>query len=400
MRIGMMADVYKPHVSGITNYIDLNKRFLERAGHQVFVFTFADGLYQDEEPQVIHSPGLPLLSTGYHLSINYSRAARKLLYSMDVVHVHHPFVSGSLALRSCRPRGIPVVFTNHTRYDLYAQVYLPNVPEVVSEAALRSYMPIFCRGCDLVIAPSEGVSQVLREFGVDAPVEVVPNGVDLTPFTAIKDPIEREALGFSAQEVALIYTGRLGVEKNLDFLLRCFSGAAKAFDHLRLLVVGDGPIRNNLQERVEMMGVADKVRFTGMVPYAEMPRYLAAADAYVTASVTEVHPLSVIEAMAAGLPVLGIQSPGVGDTIQNDLTGYLVADQDIAAFTAQLIRLATDSQNRRRMGNNAREAAQDYAIERTVGLMEQRYRRVIEASLSRKKGWRATWTRMMDQWRN
>ncbi|MBC6939495.1 MAG: hypothetical protein DWB59_05645 [Anaerolineae bacterium] len=94
MRIGMMADAYKPHVSGITNYIDLNKRHLERAGHDVFVFTFGDLEHRDDEPRVIRSPGLPIQDTGFYLSFRYNRAAKRLLQTMDVVHVHHPFLSG------------------------------------------------------------------------------------------------------------------------------------------------------------------------------------------------------------------------------------------------------------------------------------------------------------------
>ena len=71
-----------------------------------------------------------------NISLRYKRHANKLLSSMDVVHVNHPFLSGSLALRYCRPRGIPIIFTNHTRYDLYAQAYLPVMPDVVGNAAL------------------------------------------------------------------------------------------------------------------------------------------------------------------------------------------------------------------------------------------------------------------------
>src|SRR5512143_680358 len=125
MRIGMMADVYKAHVSGVTHYVELNKRYLEKAGHEVYVFTFGDPQSQDPEPRVVHSPGLPLLDTGYHVSFTYSRPAKKLLQSMDLVHVQHPFVSGRLALHYCQPLYIPIVFTNHTRYDLYARAYLP-----------------------------------------------------------------------------------------------------------------------------------------------------------------------------------------------------------------------------------------------------------------------------------
>ena len=166
MRIGMMADTYKPHVSGITNYIDLNKRYLERAGHDVFVFTFGDLDYRDDEPRVIRSPGLPLQNTGYYLSFRYKREAKRLLQSMDILHAHHPFLSGRLALRYARPLQIPVVFTNHTRYDLYAQAYMPLMPEEISDGLLRAYMPNFCEAVDLVFSPSGGMVKVLRGLDV------------------------------------------------------------------------------------------------------------------------------------------------------------------------------------------------------------------------------------------
>src|SRR3972149_7052493 len=153
MRIGMMADTYKPHVSGITTYIDLNKRHLEQSGHEVYVFTFGDLEYKDDELRVFRSPGLPLADTGYYLSMRYSRAAKKCLQTMDVAHVHHPFLSGRLALRYCRQANIPIVFTNHTRYDLYAKTYLPLMPDEVSQGLLQAYMPSFCDAVNLVVSP-------------------------------------------------------------------------------------------------------------------------------------------------------------------------------------------------------------------------------------------------------
>ncbi|MDP2975539.1 MAG: glycosyltransferase, partial [Anaerolineales bacterium] len=160
MRIGMMTDLYKPYISGITNYISLNKRYLEQAGHEVFVFTFGDLDYKDDETRIFRSPGLQLVDTGYYLSFHYSRQVKALLQTMDVVHIHHPFLSGRLALRYCRPLRIPILFTNHTRYDLYAQAYLPLLPEEISATFLETYMPSFCNAVDLVISPSTGMAQV------------------------------------------------------------------------------------------------------------------------------------------------------------------------------------------------------------------------------------------------
>jgi 1,2-diacylglycerol 3-alpha-glucosyltransferase len=399
MRIGMMTDVYKPHVNGIINYIAINKKYLELAGHEVFVFTFGDEDYIDNEPNVIRSHGLPLVDTGYYISFRHRKRARKLIYSMDVMHVHHPLLSGSLALRYCRPNAIPVIFTNHTRYDLYAQAYFPNLPEIVSETMLHAYLPSFCRACSLVVAPSEGMRQVLLRLGVDADIRVIPNGVNVEPFYRQIEPIDRARFGFSKEDIVLTYVGRLGPEKNLPFLLRSFAGTAQACEDVRLLIIGNGPERDNLQDRVHTMGIADKVFFTGMVVYEDLPRYLAAADAFVTSSVTEVHPLSVIEAMAAGLPVLGIQSPGVGDIVKNGENG-LLATEDLAAFTAKMVRLVGEKELRQKMAAEARRTSAQYAIERTSLLMLEQYLHLNQEYAGQKGGFRSRLARLLDDWRS
>jgi 1,2-diacylglycerol 3-alpha-glucosyltransferase len=391
MRIGMLADAYKPHVSGITSYISINKRSLEAAGHEVYVFTFGGDDYIDEEPNIIRTRGLPIIDTGLFISVRYSTQAQKLLRTMDLVHVHHPFSSGRLAIRYCKPEGIPIAFTNHTRYDLYAHAYLPVVPEALGEAFVRAYLPPFCRSCDLVIAPSAGLREVLIGLGVDTPIEVIPNGVDIDPFRTPLKKIPRQQLGFDPTDIILTYMGRLGPEKNLAFLMRAFAGLAKTYDNVRLLVIGDGPERDNLVDHARFMGILDRVTFTGMIPYQELPSYLTIADAFVTASVTEVHPLSVIEAMAAGLPVVGIQSPGVSDTVEDGVTGFLAPEEDLAVFTAKLTRMVVDGESRARMSQRAGEAVESYSIKRTTETMIDYYQRLVDASSRRKRG---LWTRL------
>ena len=376
MRIGMMTDTYKPYISGITNYIALNKRYLEAAGHEVFIFTLGDLDYKDDESNIIRSPGMPLGETGFYLNVQYSPEAKKLLQSMDLVHAHHPFLSGLLALRYCRPRGIPVIFTNHTRYDLYAQAYLPLLPEEISDTMLETYMPPFCDAVNMVISPSPGMEKILRQLQVKSHVEVIPNGVDMHLFQDLT-PLERADFNFSNDDILLIYAGRLAPEKNLDLLLKAFNGVAQAVPHTRLLLLGDGPSREKLAEQARQSKAAERIHFVGMVDYEKMPGYLAMCDAFVTASVTEVHPLSVIEAMGASLPIVGIESPGVGDSVEDGVSGFL-SDNDLATFTAKLTRLCLDRDLRLRMGSAAREASTRYAIERTTTSMIALYEKVVE----------------------
>ena len=394
MKIGMMVDSYKPYVSGITNYVDINKRYFELAGHDVFVFTFGDLGYEDGEKNVIRSRGVPLADSGFYLSMRYSRAAKKLLQSMDVVHVQHPFLSGRLALRYCRD--IPIVYTNHTRYDLYAQAYLPIMPEEMSQGLLQSYMPSFCKAVNLVIAPSAGMEKVLRQLNVDGPIEVVPNGVDLKNFhSAI--PLSRADFGYKDDDVLLVYSGRIALEKNLPFLLTSFAGIAQALPNVHLLILGSGVqlFEDEIRALVGELNLSQRVRFTGRIAYDQLPSYLAMCDIFVTASVTEVHPLSVIESMGAGLPVMGIQSVGVGDTVQGEITGSL-STHDQSAYTAKLMRLCLDPDLRTQMGDSAREASSIYAIERATDILLKHYAKLVDEASPRKGNWSARLRKLVE----
>ena len=339
----------------------------------------------DEEPRIIRSPGLPLADTGFFLSVKYSREAKRLLQSMDVVHVHHPFLSGRLALHYCHPVDIPIVFTNHTRYDLLAQAYMPLLPEEISDGLLQAYMPSFCEAVDLVISPSPGMEKVLRELEVESRIEVVPNGVELARFINA-EPLSRADYGFTEDDILLIYTGRLAPEKNLDFLLMAFAGVTQAVQNVRLLLVGDGPMKEEIIELAKDLQITDFVQFAGLIPYEKMPGFLAMCDAFVTASVTEVHPLSVIEAMGAGLPVVGIHSPGVGDTVEDGITGFLSTNL-LPAFTAKLTRLCLQKQLRKKMSATARKASLKYDIARTTGMMLTHYETLASTPRHPKYEW-------------
>jgi glycosyltransferase involved in cell wall biosynthesis len=386
MRIGMMVDTYKPYISGVTNHVSLNKVYMEKAGHQVFIFTFGDLDYEDEESRVIRSPGVPVTDTGYYLNFRYSKKAKLLLQTMDIVHVHHPFISGRLALRYCRPLQIPIAFTNHTRYDLYAQAYLPMLPEEISESLLHTYIPPFCEAVDLVISPSAGMANVLRQLGVKSHIEILPNGVEMQRFFHAK-PLPRERFGLRDEDILLVYAGRLGPEKNIPFLIQTFSGVAEALKNVHLMILGKGPEEERLKKLAAQTNVSQRIHFTGMIPYEDIPHYLAMCDIFVTASVTEVHPLSVIEAMGAGLPTLGLHSVGVGDTVEDGKTGFL-ASENQAAFAAQMTRLCLDAATRKKMGHAAREISSKYAIERTTRSLLNIYEKLVFESVPKRRNWR------------
>lgn len=375
MRIGFVADAYKPHISGVTNYILANKQELERLGHQVFVFAFGPRDYDFGEEHVIITPGIPFKKT-YYTGLRFNRQARELLASMDVAHLQHPFLSGREALKICKPRGIPLVFTNHTRYDLYIQYYAPWLPKGLWMKYLKAYLPAFYRQMDLVIAPSSGLRDVSRQWGIDVPMEVIPNGIDLKMFTNCQERRERSEVGFGAQDVLLVFAGRVVAEKNLRFLLQAFRNVVSQYPQAALLILGDGAERRPLQRLAEELGIATRVCLPGMIPYTALPAYLHLADAFVSSSKTEVHPLTLIEAMACGLPLIGIDSPGVSDIIQDGVNGYLSPD-DLDAYSQRLLRMVSATDERRKLAQAARQDAERYAIANTVRANLEHYQRLF-----------------------
>jgi glycosyltransferase involved in cell wall biosynthesis len=385
MRIGMMVDTYKPYISGVTNHVALNKRVLENEGHEVYVFTFGDVDYQDDEPLVFRSRALPLADTGFYLSLRHKTKHKKLLQTMDVVHVHHPFLSGRLALNYCRSAKIPVVFTNHSRYDLLAHAYLTMMPDEMSHSLLQAYLPDFCEAVDLVISPSLGMIRVLREFDVRSHIEVIPNGVDLRQFHQAP-PFPRSQFGFTDQDILLVYAGRVAPEKNISFLLQAFAGIAQLIPNVYLLIVGGGKkqFEEELQSLIVQLGIGNRVRSTGMSAYEDIPSYLAMCDIFVTTSVAETFGMTTVEAMSAGLPIMGIHSAGTSDIVEDGKTGFL-SNEDVAAFTAKLTYLCLHPGRRQEMGAAAREASKQYDIERTTRILLGHYIRLTQNTRPVKK---------------
>jgi 1,2-diacylglycerol 3-alpha-glucosyltransferase len=379
MRIGFVTDAYLPYISGVTHYISLNCRYLEQHGHEAYVFSFSDPRTPPSGPRHITSPGLKVRGTsGYHIGPRLTREARRVMSTMDVVVVDNPFLSGRLAVGDCQPLGIPTVFVNHTRIDLYAGHYAKAVPPMLRDALVRRRMQQFCREVDLVLSPSDGMLGDLRNMGVDTEIDVVPNGVDVARFLSVPRGFgaaerlhseHRVKMGLSADDVVFVYSGRLGPEKNLGMLVEAFAQVAREVPKAKLVFIGGGPEQKRVEAAVAQAGLSGRVQFTGMVPYERIAEYLAPCDVWVSPSVSEVHPLTIIEAMATGLPIVGVDSTGVTDTVEDGRTGLLAASKTPAALATKMLELAADPDRRHAMGLAAREAAKRYAIDSTGAQM-------------------------------
>jgi len=305
MRVALFTECYRPIHNGVVASVDALRDGLR--AHGVEAVTVAPNfphLYGDPD-DVVRIPSLPLpTATAYRLCVPYLGAdERARLRDISLVHAHSAFVTGWMGAALARRRGVPLVFTYHTRLDAYAH-YAP-FDAAATQRALVALTRRYANAADVVVVPTRAIERALRAQGVVARLVVVPSAIDVARFAAgRRDAAVRARLGAHGAEPLVLAVARLGVEKNLELALDALARAPE----LRLALVGDGPQRAMLAARAEKLGLAGRVRFLGALPPDELPDLYASADAFVFPSVTDTQGLVLAEALAAGLPIVAAES--------------------------------------------------------------------------------------------
>jgi glycosyltransferase involved in cell wall biosynthesis len=258
----------------------------------------------------------------------------------------------------------PIVFTNHTRYDLYLKAYA-KIPSAAAKHIMGFVWPKLTQYCDTVVVPAASTGTILRNFGVEGPIRVIPNGIELPKFISPLRILKKSDLGLSEDSILVINVGRISSEKNISFLLTEFSFANRINRRLHLALVGNGPMTNQIRQSVQRLGLGDNVHLIGEVKNDHLPAYLAAADFFATASTSEVHPLTLIEAMASSLPIVAVSSPGTTEIVSDELTG-LLAEERAHDLADKMIILAANSSLRAKFSNNSFVASKNYDIRLTI----------------------------------
>lgn len=331
LHVGFFTECYRPIVNGIVASIDALRAGLEAANVTVTTIAPRFPHFVDTDDAIVRIPSLPLPTpTEYRLCVPHlSSADRVRVAGMSIVHTHSPFVTGWMGANYARRRGLPLVFTYHTRIEAYAH-YIPFERRTMEAAAVqltRSY----ANAADVVIVPTHAMELRLRELGVRSTISVVPSAIDVARFAAgRRSAAVRALLGGETDTPLALVVSRLAREKNLELAI---DALGYTLDGTRLAIVGDGPHRAALEERAHSSGVASRVRFVGALPTQALPDVYASADVFVFPSATETQGLVLAEALAAGLPVVAVDTAASREVLGP--RGFLVAD-DAAAFAAAL----------------------------------------------------------------
>ena len=231
----------------------------------------------------------------------------------------------------------------------------------------------------MLLAPTEPLRDLLHGYGIATPIRVVPTGLDLERFARGERAATRARLGIGTRESLILHVGRLAHEKDVNRVLRVVAGALERHPEARCVIAGEGPARAELERETRRLGLGERIRFLGYLDRErELPDLYAAGDVLLSASTTETQGLVLLEAMAAGLPVVGVAALGTKSLLDAQL-GARAAAPDDEALSDALESLLTDPELRRRLSREAREVASAWSIERTTGDLLAAYREIAPA---------------------
>jgi glycosyltransferase involved in cell wall biosynthesis len=378
MRIGIFTDTYVPDINGVVTVVRLMERELRKLGHEVIVFAPSHPGVYGNEPDVFRFRSVRFIFySGMRVALPYNRRAFQILRTLDIVHTQDPFSVGLVGFWAAVRYRIPHIHTYHTLYTEYRK-YLP-LPIRPSRRMVEHISRIFCNRCDAVIAPSKSIEQELLRYGIHVPIYVLPFGVDEEAFLQPEVWNLRETLGLPHHAAILLHVGRLGWEKNVEFIIRGFQYIVALRPDTWLVLVGDGPHRPVLEKLVRELNLVNKVIFLGRISKEQLIDAYRQATLFVFASKTETQGLVVMEALAAGLPVVALNAMGVRDFILQGKTGLLV-EEDEKLFADACLSLLNDPERRKTMGQTARQ----WAIARSAKASALQLVRIYEAVRERR----------------
>ena len=394
MRILLASESYLPYVSGVTVSVDSLARGLGRRGHEVLVL--APRPAGGSEPPAVGSPGpapryawlgsyeLPaVVPPGYRMPwpnpwAGALREARD--FRPDVIHAHSPFLTGLAALRLARVLGVPLAFTHHTRFADYGH-YLGPLAGPASSLT-DAYLGRFWRACAAIVAPSQDLAGDIRDrlpATLGSRVTVIPTGIDVTGIRAL-DPVDpRVEAGWADDVLVVASLGRLAPEKSPQLLLEAMALAAPRRPELRLLVIGGGPSAGALGARAARGDLAGRVHMTGPLGRPEALARLRGADLFAFASRTETQGLVLAEALAAGLPAVAVEGPGVRESVRDGIDGTVVAYEPAVTLPERLADAIVDTadpERRAALAGRALADAERFAIDRRLAELEALYARI------------------------
>lgn len=386
MIIGFFADTYYPQLNGVVIAVDELAKSLREKGHTVYIIAPKIAHYKDTDPFVIRLGSFRLLRTNPAVMCPYPLPSVNLLkvfkLNFDLIHAHGNSVFSLLGYEVAHAKKIPFILTFHTLLTEYTHYFLKG--KIIKPRMVARGLRMFGNLCDAIISPSEKMKQALLSYGVKKEIAVIPNFIDTEKFSNSKKFSFQQKLNLDSKAKIILTVGRLAKEKNFSFLIDVFEKVVEKKPLAHLILVGYGPEKSNLQKKVRRKKLTKNIHFLGRIEREELLQLYMCADLFTFASSTEVHPLVVLEAAAASIPLVLIDDLAFSGIINNEENGFIV-EQDSNLFAQKILLLLNDEKLRKEMGKKSREIIEkSFNKQLLTGSMEKFYFDTL-ATFSKKK---------------
>lgn len=373
MRIGIFTDTYPPYINGVSTSILMLERALEKKGHQVFIVTVNADDYSykyENEDKIIRIPGIPIGIYDYRLTGVYPlRVIDKIKkWNLDIIHSHTEFGVGTFARIIAKQLDIPLVHTYHTMYEDYVHYITKGYFDGTSKKIVEYLTKFYCdKTATELIVPTKKTYDLFKEkYKVDRNVHIVPTGIEVERFYREKynkldiSDLKRN-VGLDEDDKVILFVGRLGKEKCVDVLLEGHKNIIKQEPKCKLVIIGDGPDSDHFKEITKKLKIEDNVIFVGRVPWEDIPKYYQFADIFATASNTETQGLTVIEAMAASIPVVCLDDDAFRLVVVDGVNGRLFKNKK--QYAKIVCELFSNPEITKEMSRKARSSAEKHSSE-------------------------------------
>jgi len=403
MRIAIFTDSFFPKIDGIAVSVQNFCEKLEERGHK---FVICCPRYGEDDSELlgrnIRIERFKSVALPSYPEMRIIVPGRKRLHKVikdfkpDLIHIQTPGFMGQYGVTAGKLYSVPVLGTYHTMMSevgMYVNPFrLLKLDKLLSRfrrkkkiasklAKLTRKKPASLGGkllyklanrlyerCQVIISPSDLIKKELIGQEIKAPVTVISNGIDLKLFRG-------ERRHFPRTNPRILHVGRIAPEKNTEEVIRAFTLIKREIPDALLTVVGDGPVLIDLKREASELGIADSVTFTGYKSRTELPQVYADHDLFITASAMETQGLVALEAVATGLPAVGVDAYALPELIQHGRNGLIVPPHDIHKLAEATVRLLKDAATFEQFSAASMEVAAAHGHDQCTDKLEKIYRK-------------------------
>lgn len=381
MKILISTDEYEYQINGVTNSVVALRDELRNLGHDVRVLALSPNhksFFKNNDYYIssIHVPIYP--DARFSFKWHDKLLDNIVDWKPDIIHVQTEFSSRILANKIIKKLKVPFVMTCHGLYEDYIKYFCPS--KKIGKKIIKRLSNKYYNSSETLVVPSKKMKVKEEEYQIKCPIEIIPTGIELSKYQkklSLKEKKEiLKKLNLSDTNKYLVTVCRLGVEKNIDEILEYLPNLLNKDNEIKFIIVGDGPYKKKLINKVKKNNLDSNVIFTGMIQPDDVYKYYQLGNAFVCASTSETQGLTYVEALACGLPMVCKKDDCLEGIIENGVNGYIFKTEK--EFIDGVLKILSNKRIEKEMGKISFEKSNNFS-QKEFGLsMERLYKKVLD----------------------